>query len=116
MEHVCFIYFVRLISQIQRIVEKYTDPDGNYVSFPYLTNQKYNAYLKEIGDILGLDITLTTHIGRKTFGTIALNNGYSIESVSRMLGHTNIRTTQNHYAVLLRKKVISENSFNENMD
>ncbi len=46
--------------------------------------------------------------GRKTFGTIALNQGYSIESVSRMLGHTDIKTTQKHYAVIFKKRIIEE--------
>lgn len=75
---------------------------------PFISNQKYNVYLKEVGEIVGIKIKLTTHIGRKTFGTIALNKGYSIESVSKMLGHTNIKTTQGHYAVILKKRIVGE--------
>ena len=72
---------------------------------PILTNQKMNAYLKEIADLCQIDKELTYHIARHTFATtITLSNGVSIESVSKMLGHKNIKTTQ-HYAKILDKKV-----------
>jgi len=75
------------------------------VLLPILSNQKMNAYLKEIGDLCGIDKPLTFHIARHTFATtITLNNGVPIESVSKMLGHTNIKTTQ-HYAKLHDHKV-----------
>jgi len=64
-----------------------------------------NAYLKEIVDVCGITKELTYHIARHTFATtITLSNGVPIESVSKMLGHKNIRTTQ-HYAKILDKKV-----------
>lgn len=64
-----------------------------------------NAYLKEIADLCQIDKELTYHIARHTFATtITLSNGVSIESVSKMLGHKNIKTTQ-HYAKILDKKV-----------
>lgn len=96
--------------EAKSVVEKYIKVDltGTVLQLPVLTNQKYNSYLKEVGEILGIKTTLTTHIGRKTFGTIALNSGYSIESVSKMLGHTNIKTTQGHYAVVLKRRIIEE--------
>lgn len=72
---------------------------------PVLTNQKMNSYLKEIADICGINKTLTFHIARHTFATtVTLTNGVPIESVSKMLGHTNIKTTQ-HYAKILDIKV-----------
>lgn len=72
---------------------------------PVLSNQKMNAYLKEIADICEIPKELTFHIARHTFATtVTLNNDVPIESVSKMLGHKNIRTTQ-HYAKLLDKKV-----------
>jgi site-specific recombinase XerD len=72
---------------------------------PVLTNQKVNAYLKEIADICGIQKELTFHIARHTFATtVTLANGVSIESVSKMLGHKNIRTTQ-HYAKILDSQV-----------
>lgn len=73
-----------------------------------ISNQKYNFYLKEIAEALQLKLNLTTHIGRKTFGTIALNKGFSLESVSKMLGHNSTKTTEAHYAQVLRQRVINE--------
>lgn len=64
-----------------------------------------NAYLKEIADTCGINKYLTYHIARHTFATtVTLSNGVPIESVSKMLGHKNLRTTQ-HYAKILDKKV-----------
>ncbi|MBD1365352.1 site-specific integrase [Mucilaginibacter sp. ZT4R22] len=72
---------------------------------PVLSNQKMNSYLKEIADACGINKELTFHIARHTFATtVTLANGVSIESVSKMLGHTNIKTTQ-HYAKILDLKV-----------
>ena len=54
-----------------------------------------NAYLKELADICGITKNITTHMARHTFATtITLSNGVPIETVSKMLGHTNIKTTQ----------------------
>jgi site-specific recombinase XerD len=64
-----------------------------------------NSYLKEIASVCGINKDLTFHIARHTFATtVTLSNGVPIESVSKMLGHTNIKTTQ-HYAKILDKKV-----------
>jgi len=69
-----------------------------------------NCYLKDIADVCGISKTLTYHIARHTFATtVTLSNGVSIESVSKMLGHKNIRTTQ-HYAKILDKKVSDDMS------
>ena len=70
-----------------------------------LSNQKMNAYLKEIADVCGIHKQLTFHIARHTFvTTVPLSNGIPIESVSKMLGHKKIQTTQ-HYAKIVDKKV-----------
>lgn len=53
-----------------------------------------NAYLKEIGDLCGINKEISFHLARHTFATLTLSKGVSIESVSKMLGHTNIKTTQ----------------------
>ena len=67
-----------------------------------------NAYLKEIADACWIDKNLTFHIARHSFATtVTLNNGVPIETVSKMLGHTNLRTTQ-HYAKILEMKVSSD--------
>lgn len=72
---------------------------------PILTNQKMNAYLKEIAGVCKIDKELTFHIARHTFATtVTLTNRVPIESVSKMLGHKSIKTTQ-HYTKILDKKV-----------
>ena len=72
---------------------------------PILTNQRMNSYLKEIAAVCGIDKELTFHIARHTFATtVTLANGVPIESVSKMLGHKSIKTTQ-HYAKVLDRKV-----------
>ena len=89
------------------ILEKYEDSPYlvNDKVLPVLTNQKMNAYLKEIADLSGIKKNLTTHLARHTFATtVTLSNGVSIESVSKMLGHKSLRTTQ-HYAKILNSKV-----------
>lgn len=72
---------------------------------PVPSNQKMNAYLKEIAALCGIDKQMTFHTARHTFATtVTLLNGVPMESVSKMLGHTNLRTTQ-HYAKILDVKV-----------
>lgn len=87
------------------IIKKYAEEmkDSQYV-LPIISNQKMNAYLKEIGDLCGITKNLTTHLARHTFATMTLNKGVPIESVSKMLGHSNITTTQ-IYAKLLAETV-----------
>jgi site-specific recombinase XerD len=64
-----------------------------------------NGYLNEIADVCGITQNLTFHIARHTFApTITLSNGVPIETVSKMLGHRNLRTTQ-HYAKILDRKI-----------
>lgn len=88
------------------ILKKYKDlPNGKLL--PVYSNQKMNEYLKEISALCSINKRLTTHCGRHTFGTIMLTKGVSIESVSKMLGHTNITTTQ-IYAKVLNQKIICE--------
>lgn len=84
------------------ILAKY--PEG----LPVITNQKYNAYLKEVGAIVGIETKLTTHLARKTFGAVMLNEGFSMESVSKMLGHKTIYTTQRFYARVGAKRIADE--------
>lgn len=67
------------------------------------------SLLKELADICGIKKTLTTHVARHTFATFALANGVSIESVAKMLGHTNVQMTR-HYARVLDRTVMREMS------
>ena len=79
-------------------------PDG----FPMISNQKTNEYLHEIAEICQIDKHLSTHVARRTFATLALTKGVSMESVSKMLGHTNITTTQESYARVVPSKILNE--------
>lgn len=92
-----------LLPEAEFIAEKY-----NY-SLPKINNQNYNAYLKTLASGAGVNKALTSHMGRHTFATYLLNKDIPIESVSRALGHTNIKQTQ-HYAKLLGKKVVADMS------
>jgi site-specific recombinase XerD len=68
---------------------------------PILSNQKMNSYLKEIADVCGINKDLTFHVARHTFATtVTLSNGVPIESVSKMLGHKNLKSTQVYARVL----------------
>lgn len=91
-----------------QIIEKYRNDEYCIKSnklLPVNSNQRYNSYLKELADICGIKKHLTTHIARHTFATtVTLANGVPIETVSSMLGHKNIRTTQ-VYAKVIEKKV-----------
>ncbi|AZA60017.1 site-specific integrase [Chryseobacterium indoltheticum] len=102
---------VPLLPLAQELISKYEDhPEciNLNVLFPVLSNQKMNSYLKEIANVCGITKELTFHIARHTFATtITLSNGVPIESVSKMLGHTNIKTTQ-HYAKILDQKVSND--------
>jgi site-specific recombinase XerD len=90
------------------ILEKYKDYPvcvNSGKALPVLSNQKMNAYLKEIADVCKIHKSLTFHIARHTFATtVTLSNGVPMESVSKMLGHKNLKTTQ-HYAKILDRKV-----------
>lgn len=104
---------IPLLYQAEQIIERYRNHPAcvnKGTLLPVLSNQKMNAYLKEIADLCGINKELTYHIARHTFATtVTLSNGVSIESVSKMLGHKNIRTTQ-HYAKILDKKVSEDMS------
>ena len=79
--------------------------DANDPILPILSNQKTNAYLKELADLCKIQKQLSYHVARHTFATtITMMNGVPIETVSKMLGHKNIHTTQ-HYARIVDKKV-----------
>ncbi len=91
-----------------KIIEQYHNHEycqAHNKLLPVNSNQRYNTYLKELATICNIKKHLTTHIARHTFATtITLANGVPIETVSSMLGHNNIRTTQ-IYAKVIEKKV-----------
>lgn len=99
---------IPLLPVAQDIINKYAEhpvcKNENRL-LPILSNQKMNAYLKEIVDVCEINKDLTFHIARHTFATtVTLSNGVPLETVSKMLGHTNLKTTQ-HYAKILDKKI-----------
>lgn len=100
-----------LLPQAVEIMDKYEGHpkcrDGGYV-LPVLTNQKMNAYLKEIADVAGIKKELTFHIARHSFATtITLSNGVPLETVSKMLGHKSIKQTQ-QYAKIVDIKISAD--------
>jgi site-specific recombinase XerD len=99
---------VPLLSIPAEIIEKYRHgPDQLYRGrlLPAYSNQKLNSYLKELADICGISKNLTFHTARHTFATtVTLSNGVPIETVSKMLGHSKISTTQ-IYAKVVEHKV-----------
>lgn len=99
---------IPILPVTQMIIDKYKNHPqciNEDKLLPILSNQKMNAYLKEIAGVCEIEKELTFHIARHTFATtVTLTNGVPIESVSKMLGHKNLRTTQ-HYAKVLDRKV-----------
>lgn len=96
---------VPLLPAAEKILRKYEGDFLNGELLPVLSNQKTNAYLKEIADLCGIEKNLTFHLARHTFATtMTLGKGVPIESVSKMLGHTNIQTTQ-IYARITNEKI-----------
>lgn len=89
------------------IIEKYRGKQKNNKVLPAMCNQKMNSYLKEIADLCGIEKNLTYHMSRHTFATTFLSLGIPIESVSKMLGHTKIQTTQ-IYARITNNKIANE--------
>jgi site-specific recombinase XerD len=98
---------IPLLPKAIEMIEKYkcspkSIADGSL--FPRISNQRLNGYLKEMADLCGIDKNLTFHLARHTFATtVTLSNGVPIESVSKMLGHTKITTTQVYAKVIERK-------------
>ena len=96
---------VPLLPKALSIIQKYEECDEVFV-FPRISNQKFNAYLKEVADLVGIEKNLTHHLGRKTFATtILLYNDVPMEVVSELLGHSKISITQESYAKVVQKKV-----------
>jgi len=115
---------IPLLPQAFDIIKKYeTHPvvEESGKLLPVISNQKMNAYLKEIAVLCGIEKTLTFHIARHTFATtVALSNDVPIETVSMILGHTSIKTTQIYSKVVetkisndmkaLKEKLLSKSS------
>ncbi len=96
---------VPLLDIPKMVLDKYKDQLPHDKILPVISNQKLNSYLKEIADLAGIKKNLTFHLARHTFATTTtLGKGVPIETVSKMLGHTNIETTQ-IYARITNNKI-----------
>ncbi len=92
--------FIPILPVVKEILVKY-----NY-HLPTLTNQKYNSYLKEIQEVCGIKKTLHSHLARHTCGTLLLNAGVDMLTVSKVLGHSSIKITEAVYAKLLPETIM----------
>jgi site-specific recombinase XerD len=92
---------IPLLPPAVAIIERY---QGGVRCLPVYSNQRYNEYLKQLATLAGIDKPLTSHIARHTFATLGLEAGVPLESVSKMLGHNSIKTTQ-IYAQVLKSKL-----------
>jgi integrase/recombinase XerD len=111
---------IPILPKAMEIIEKYKTNFAVLASgklLPSMSNQRLNSYLKEIADICGITKPLTFHVARHTFATtVTLTNGVPIETVSKMLGHTSIKTTQ-IYAKVIETKVSGDmKSLREKLD
>lgn len=91
-------YYIVLLSPALQLLKKY-----NY-KMPVISNQQYNLRLKIVADYARLDKRLTTHMARHTFATLAITNGVELKVVSKMLGHSSVRTTE-IYATVINQAV-----------
>ncbi len=98
---------VPILPEAAKILAKYKDHPKVQITgklLPVYSNQKTNFYLKELATKLEINKHLTFHIARHTFATtVTLSNGVPIETVSKLLGHTKIATTQIYAKVIDRK-------------
>lgn len=90
-------YYIVLLSPAMKILKKYN------FKLPIISNQQYNIMLKIAAQYAKINKRITTHVARHTFAVFALNNGVSMEVVAKMLGHSNIKTTQIYAKVLNRE-------------
>ena len=102
---------IPLLSAAKEILEKYKDfasTNAKGLLLPVSSNQKTNAYLKEIADICGIKKKLTTHVARHTAATVVfLANRVSMENVAKILGHANLNMTR-HYAKVLDQSILND--------
>jgi len=113
-------YKVRLLDTPLAIMAKYEDKDTGDKILPVISNQKMNSYLHEIAEICCINKKITFHVARHTFATLCLTEGMPIESISKLLGHTKIKTTQ-IYARIVDRKLSNDmnalaNKLNNNTD
>ncbi len=95
---------IPLLPKALALLDKY-NAGADKPILPFYSIQKFNSYLHEIADVCGINKNITSHVGRRTFATtIALANGVSLESISKILGHTSTKITH-QYAMVTDMKV-----------
>lgn len=95
-------YYIPFLPLAKYILGKYNG------ELPKYSNGAYNRFLKEVAALLCIEKNLTTHTARKTFATLKYDKGYSIEVISKMLGHKSIKTTEKHYIGINKNRMLKE--------
>ena len=102
---------IPLTTVAREIIDSFADHPARELYgtlIPLISNQKYNNYLKELAGVVGIQKRLTTHVARRTAATLYLNKGMPMDSVAKMLGHTNTKTTRDAYAQMNPERVIRD--------
>lgn len=94
-------FVIPLLPIAKKILEKYD------YQLPIISNQKYNQYLKILGDYAKLPMKLHSHLARHSYACILLNSGVDIKTISRSLGHANTKITESTYAFMDNRTVVS---------
>lgn len=101
-------YKIPILTKAREIINKY-EGESEEMVLPLISNTHFNAYLKEIASLCGIKKRLTHHIARKTFATtILLYNDVPMEIVSKLLGHSKLQTTQDHYGQVIEQRISEE--------
>ena len=100
---------IPLLPKAKKILRRYASDSDQLL--PVTSNARFNAYLKEIADVVGIEKKLTHHVARRTFATtVLLFNNVPMEFVSELLGHSKMATTQQSYGKIVQRKVGEEMS------
>ena len=94
-------FVIPVLPIAKSILEKYE------YRLPIISNQKYNQYLKVLGDVCKMPMSLHSHLARHSYACILLNSGVEMKTISKTLGHSSMRTTERIYAEMSNKTVIS---------
>lgn len=94
-------FVIPVLPIAKTILEKYD------YKLPIISNQKYNQYLKVLGDVCKMPMSLHSHLARHSYACILLNSGVDMKTISKTLGHSSMRTTERIYAEMSNKTVIS---------
>ena len=94
-------FVIPVLPIAKSILEKYE------YKLPIISNQKYNQYLKVLGDVCKMPMSLHSHLARHSYACILLNSGVDMKTISKTLGHSSMRTTERIYAEMSNQTVIS---------